>query len=892
MSGRHYLSALFNPKSLVLVGASKRNGSLGTVLLNQLNANQYAGEHFYVNPKYSNLNGKKCYKIVNDLPQVVDLAIVVSPPATWSKVLPQCARHGVKFAIILCDSGRYSRSQIEANKIQLRALASELNLRLLGPHSLGLIRPYLNLNASLMASSLKRGNLALVSQSGALCSAMLDWANSQDIGFSTVLATGGSADIDFAEALDFLAADPKTQAILVYTEGIDRARLFMSSLRAAARVKPVTVVKSGRHKVKRLTKFVSHTGNLVGSDAVYEAALRRAGVIRGNNLGDLFYVASVLARGQRLRQGELAIVSNGAGPGIMAADKAWDLSLGLARFSDKVADALRSLGYQLSNPMDLGVEAKAEDYRMVLEQVLQDPKVAAVLVLFAPQAQVDPADVAKVVVALAKTSKKPLVTCWMGDDTAKRGRAILHHADLPSFRLPENAVQALRYLADFRHNQRLLWQTPGPLNDTQPPQVKQAKQLVAAVLNDARELLTEVESKRLLSAFHIPVVTTRIAKSVDEAQNIAEQLGFPVVLKVYSKHLTHKSDVDGVHLEIRDVEQVASAFHNITAAAENHAPGKVEGVVVEPMVSLAHGRELLIGIVRDPVFGPVISFGFGGVAAELLAETSVGLPPLNYLLAEELISRTRAEKLLGAMRHVPEANRDAVIKVLLRVSEIACEIPAVKEMDINPLLVDETQAVVLDARIVVDRLAQDGPPYAHTAIHPYPAHLSYQQQFADGRDYIIRPIRPEDASLERRFVDSLSEEAKFFRFMHVFKHLTPEMLARFTLIDYEREMAFIALVGEGEAQEIIGVCRYATNQDLHSCEFGTVVGDAWQRRGLAKKIMQVLIDYATSRGLKFMEGDVLADNYGMLALCKALGFTMKKHRDDPALLRVVKALQV
>ncbi|MBX2857350.1 MAG: bifunctional acetate--CoA ligase family protein/GNAT family N-acetyltransferase [Cellvibrionaceae bacterium] len=891
MSDNHYLSGLFNPKSVAVVGASTRQNSLGAQILNQLFNDEYAGDCFYVNPKYSKLKGKTCYKSVLGLPQRVDLAIVVTPPSTWSKILTQCANHHIRFAIILSNSTQFNHRQIEAQKVHWQQFARAVNIRLLGPHSLGLIRPHLNFNASLMPSLLRRGKLALVSQSGALCSAMLDWAKGRDIGFSTVLATGGSADIDFAEALDFLAADPETQAILVYVEGIDRARLFMSSLRSAARIKPVTVVKSGRHKMLRNTQSVSHTGSLVGRDEVFDAALRRAGVIRGSNLGDLFYVASVLARGQRLKRGDFAIISNGAGPGIMAADKARDLALPLARFSEATIDGLRALGLQLSNPLDLEATANTERYRQVLHLLLQDTNVASVLVLLAPRSPIDPSAVSQAVVDLAATSRKPVVACWMGDNTVQRGRSIFYQAAVPSFRLPENAVQAIAYLADFRRNQQLLLQTPGPSSDTYTADLPAAKQLIKQVLKESRSLLTEVESKQLLAAFRIPVVSTRIAYSADEARKIAEDIGFPVVLKVYSKHLTHKSDVDGVRLDIRSPQQVVDVFDAIISAANAHAPGKVEGVVVEPMVSFAHGRELLIGIARDPVFGPVISFGFGGVAAELLAETSVGLPPLNPLLADELISRTRAEKLLGAMRKVPPANRNAVVNVLLRVSEIACELPAIKEMDINPLLVDENQAIVLDARIVVDQQWVDGPAYSHTAIHPYPSHVKYHERFADGRDYVIRPIRPEDADIERRFVDNLSEQAKYFRFMHVFKEITPEMLARFTLIDYEREMALVAVVGEAAQQEIIGVCRYITNHDLNSCDFGVVVGDQWQRRGLANKLMQVLIDYAMRRGLQRMEGDVLADNRGMLLLCSSLGFNIETNAEDPSLMKVIKTLQ-
>jgi acetyltransferase len=756
------------------------------------------------------------------------------------------------------------------------------------------MRPSIGLNATFNQGSAMPGNLALVSQSGALCTAILDWAGSNDVGFSSVVSMGISADVKFGDILDYLESDPKTDSILLYVEGVEQARSFMSALRAAARIKPVIVMKVGRHEAGSKAAM-SHTGALVGSDDAFDAGLKRAGVIRVETFGQLFATARTLASRYRKAYGSrLAIVTNGGGPGVMAADRAADLGIELAALSDTSMAELNGFlppTWSHGNPVDVIGDATAERYQQAVSVCLRDPNVDGVLVILTPQAMTNPTAAAEAIVALANQSTKPILTCWMGRDQVEAGRDLFVDARIPDFRTPEAAVEAFSYMAAYHRNQQLLVQAPGSLGHQEEPDSEGAHIIIESVLAERRQVLTEIESKALLGAFRIPIATTAIARSPNEALVIAESLGFPVAMKVHSPDISHKSDVGGVRLNLHNAQAIRSAYKEIIAEAQKHRPeARIEGVTVGRMSKTPNGRELMIGVIRDPVFGPVITLGAGGIAVEIMGDRAVALPPLNRYLARTLINGTRVSKLLGKFRRMPPVNMDALESVLLRVSEMVCELPWLQEMDINPLIVDEHGAIAVDARVVVDYYSPGPDRYAHMAIHPYPSHLVRHWQLPDGTDIIIRPIRPEDAKIEDDFVRNLSDQAKYFRFMQALHELTPTMLIRFTQIDYDREMAFVAVTHQDNKEVELGVARYAINPDGQTCEFAIVVADDWQHRGFGHKLMQSLMDSARARGLKTMVGEVLANNTNMLKLVQKLGFDLKVSAEDSNIVAVQRPL--
>lgn len=890
---QHYLKTLFEPQSVALFGASERAGSVGAVALRNLLDDGFRGGIYPINPKHDEVQGQRCYRSLDEVGHSVELAVVVAPAKAVPEIIDQCGRRGIRNAVIL--SAGFREVGQEGRKLEEQVLASarRYGLRFVGPNCLGIMRPTLGLNATFNKGGAYPGKLALVSQSGALCTAILDWAYSQEIGFSSVISLGISADIGFGEVLDYLLYDPQTESILLYIEGVEHARAFMSGLRAAARVKPVMVLKVGRHR-SGAQAVLSHTGALVGGDDVFNAAMRRAGVVRGARINDLFNVATVLESGQRASGERLAIVTNGGGPAAVASDHASDLGIPLAQLAPETVSALGAVlpaTWSRANPVDIIGDAGAERYEQAIELCQRDPGTDGLLVILAPQAMTDPLEVAKSVVKLSTQSRKPLLTCWMGGKQVSAGRELLAHADIPVFDTPESAVEGFSYLTNFYRNQKLLLQTPGPLGPDGRPDVDGARLIIESVLAEQRSVLTELESMALLAAFRIPTVRAGLARSPAEALLLAENIGFPVAMKVYATNVSHKSDVGGVRLGIVNAGGVQAAYREIVDGVKQQRPdANVIGVVVEAMYNDSNGRELLVGIHCDPVFGPAVSFGAGGTAVEVLRDRAVALPPLNQLLAEDLISRTRVSAMLGPFRQMPAAATRDVVQILLRVSEMACELPQIRNLDINPLIVNQTGAVAVDARVVVEHYPAGRGAYDHMAIHPYPSELYSRQQLPDGITLVIRPIRPEDAEIERDFVRKLSPESKYLRFMYNLSELTPEMLARFTQIDYDREMALIAVVAKDRVDVEIGVARYIINADGASCEFAIVVADEWRHRGIAGRLMDKLIECARNKGLAVMEGYVLQDNKEMINFCKLMDFTVERDVDDPHIMRVHKSL--
>lgn len=891
---RHYLTPLFEPESVAIIGASTRSGSIGAVLVDNMLAAQFRGALYAVNPRQTSIKGVPCFPSIDKVPQRVDLAVIATPPETVPHLIAQCGLAGVRSVVVI--TAGFSEVGPEGARLDRELLenARHHRVRVIGPNCLGVMRPGIGLNATFARGNALPGSLGLVSQSGALCTAMLDWATPNKIGFSSVVSLGGSRDIDFGEIIDFLVNDPKTEHILLYIEGVRNARRFLSSLRAAARLKPVILMKVGRHPVGSRAA-VSHTGALVGSDDVFDAAIRRAGAVRVTTIGQLVAAAQALSAHVRPRGDRLAIITNGGGPGVMAADRAADLGIPLAELSQQTIQSLQSAlpsNWSHGNPMDLIGDADAARYRAGIAACLGDDNVDGVLVMLTPQAMTEPTVVAESVVEAARGRSKPVLACWMGDASVIEGRRRLAEAGIPVFRTPEPAVEMFAHVSSFYRNQRALLQTPGPQALRAEPDIEAARMIIESVLTERRSVLNELESKALLSAFRLPVAKTVIVRSAHEAMLVAEEMGYPVALKIDSPDITHKTDAGGVLLNLHNGQAVLTGYQQIIDSVTRKQPqARIAGVAIQPMVVRRNGRELMVGVIRDPVFGPAIAFGAGGVAVEVHKDRAVALPPLNAYLVGEMIRGTRVSKLLGPFRRMPPVKMEALEEVLLRVSELVCELPWIEELDINPLIVNEEGAIVADARVVVGQHAPVRGRYGHMAIHPYPARLVSIWQPPEGELVTIRPIRPEDAEMEQDFVRRLSPESRRFRFMDTLRELTPAMLVRFTQIDYDREMAFVATIQRDGREVEVGVCRYITNPDGVTCEYAIVIADDWQRRGLGRRMMGQLIEVARRRGLEAMVGHVMNGNLGMLELCQQLGFVVSDTSDDPSVKRVTLVLR-
>ena len=894
----HFLDAVFSARNIAVIGASDRPRSLGATVFANLREGGFSGELFAVNPRHDEVQGGKSWPDITAVEAPIDLAIIATPAAVVPDVLHQCGEQGVKCAVVL--SAGFGELGGAGKKLEERMAeaAREHDLRVIGPNCLGIMRPSRGINATFSRSIAKPGNLALVSQSGAICTAILDWAEGQGIGFSAVASTGNAADVDFGDLLDFLALDPETRSILLYVEGVHNARRFMSGLRSAARMKPVIVIKSGRH-AEGSRAAMSHTGALVGADDVFDAALERAGVVRATSIFGLFSAARILSSGYRANGNRLAIITNAGGPAVMATDCAVDLGLSIAELAPGTIDQLHQFlpaHWSRSNPVDLIGDADPERYARALSACMEDASVDAALVMLTPQAMTDIEGSARSVTEQAAKTRKPLIACWMGDRQVRAAREHFTQHQLPHFTTPESAVEAFAYLAAYARNQRLLVQVPGPLTDRTPPDVKSARLIVQGALAEGRRSLGTLEAKAILSAFRIPVTNSVRAETPGEALVAAGTVGYPVAMKIDSPDITHKSDVHGVRLNISSPEHVRNAFlHMVEEAGRRKPEARIRGVTIERMHDSPYGRELMVGVIRDPVFGPVISFGSGGTRVEIMRDRSVALPPLNRVIIHSMIARTRVAALLGEFRNMPAVDIKALERVLLRVSEMVCELPEIVEMDINPLIVDERGLVAVDARFAVDYPESETMRYGHMAIHPYPADLVKRVQLPDGVNLTIRPIRPEDAEIEREFVRRLSPRSRYFRFMQAVSELSQSMLVRFTQIDYDREMALIAVVeaesGDAAVGELqVGVARYTVNPDQASCEFALTVADEWQGRGIGWQLMHELMEVARLRGLRRIQGEVLAENSTMLSLMERLDFSVRTHPEDAGLRCVSRRL--
>lgn len=890
--GQHYLKNLFSPKSIAVIGASDRADSVGMKVFKNLLQSGYKGKLYPVNPKHQSVQGETCYASLSDIKKPVDLAMIATPAKTLPALMETCGSVKTHMAVVLTSGFSEEGDAGKALEQSFLEKAKSHHIHILGPNCLGIMRPHVKMNATFDNSTALPGSIALVSQSGAIAAGIMDWAASRQIGFSTMISLGNAADIGFGEILDYLAVDPLTKSILLYIEGVRHTRHFMSALRAAARMKPVIAIKAGKNS-QGARAALSHTGALIGNDDVFDMALRRAGAVRVMTIEDLFAASEILSSPKKVNGNRLMIITNGGGAGVMAADRAHDLNIELPALNDSLKEKLNAVlpnQWSHQNPIDIIGDATPERYHQTID-LCQQEEVDGILTLLVPVSMSDPLQVAKQVIKDSKKTDKFLLTSWIGENQVKSSWDLFAQHHIPCFSTPEKAVEAFSYLANYYANQRFLMQVPASFSLRSQPDLTACRNIINAALADKRNVLSARETKNILKAFGIPVSEMMVARTAEEAVTVAKQIGFPVVMKIDSPDITHKSDVQGVRLGLTSEEEVKTAFSTMMKAVKTAQPeAKILGVTVEQQCQSANDRELLIGIMHDKVFGPVITFGAGGTYVEIMHDRSLALPPLNRFIAENMIARTRIAKTLNAFRGKPPVIMEDLINTLLSISEMICELPEIQEMDINPLLIDEKRQTVVDARMVIATAPASHMPYSHLAIHPYPSDLVTSFQIENGKTLTIRPIKPDDASLEQDFIQHLSPKSRYLRFMEQMHELSSVMLVRLTQIDYDVEMALVATETENHREKIIGIARYYMNSDMETAEFALVVTDEWQHKGVGTALMNALEAIAKVRGIKKMTGVVLAQNTTMLGLMKKLQFTIAG-AEDPTVKMVTKELE-
>ncbi len=890
----HKLRKLFEPESIAVVGASEREGSLGRAVWHRLRAHPFKGRAYPVNPKHKQVSGEPCFARMTDLPERVDLALIAAPIASCAAIIRDCGASGCNYALVLSHGFGASSSpeNLKATQ-QLAEVARESRVRLVGPNARGLLRPRISLDASAMTDvdvMPPPGSLAVLSQSGAWLSVLRDFAAGSSIGFSSLLSLGASLDLDFGELLDYFTFDAQTSDVLLYIEEVKNAPAFMSGVRQISRMKPVIVLKADRADLHRAPDG-THATVLAQHDRVFEAAIARAGAVRVQTAMQMVSAARLMSGGERGRsQQRVAAITNGRGPGLVAADAVHQQGLALAPLAETTRQALRAVlpSYtHVDNPLDLAGDATAERYSVAINAVLADDTVDVCLVLFSPQSIVSADAVAEEIIDAAKRYHKTVLAVFGGGASVMSARGKLDRARIPQFLSAENAVDAIGFLATFARNQSLLRQVPEQSFDGFVPHAEQAQAVFEHVWADGRTLLYAHEARQLLCAFGIAMASTGIARTPAEAVTLADSFGYPVVLKIVSPDIAHKTEVGGVQLDLRDARGVRRAAKLIFEEVASLAPNAhVIGLTVQPYIKQRGQRELYLGLANDPTFGTVIGFGAGGIAVERLDDVAFELPPINDVLINNLISRTRVSRLLDAYSNVPAINRDALTKMMLRFSTLACVCPEIAACDLNPVIAYEHGMVAVDARIVlrdrsnVAKLKKLGS-YGHLAVYPYPRELEELITLKDGRSLLVRPIQPEDATREREFISRLSPETLYFRFMMPVRELPPVMIERFTQIDYGRELALVGITEDGNSQKLVGVARITPTTIPERCEFAIVVEETMHGTGLARALMSRLFDAARVRGYREVEGTVLRENPRMLKFCESMGFTIGPNPDDP-----------
>jgi len=870
------LDKIFHPKSVAIIGASDKKESMGWAVMHNLVNSGYTGDIYPINPGHQTVFERPSRASVEDLDTSVDLAVIATRIDLAPLIIKQCSKSGVKGAVIVSAGGRERGSRGLELESAIKQEADHSKLRIIGPNCFGIICSESKFNASFARHMTLPGKIAFISQSGAICSSILDLSIKEQIGFSYFISLGSMLDVDFGDVIDYLGSDDQVSSILMYVENLSRFRNFMSAARAVSRVKPIIVLKAGRSR-SGAKAAASHTGIFTGEDAVYDAAFKRAGIVRVKTFEELFDCAELLAKQPRPRGPGLAIISNAGGPGVMAADALSDYGVDPVTLSTETIrqlDAILPPHWSHSNPIHMIGDATPKLYCKVVEICLGASEIKGLLMMLAPQGMTEPTKVAESLIGLLKRKPYPIFTSWMGGRDVEKGREIFRQAGIPAFDTPERAVRAFMDLYQYSINLEMLQEIPSKLPKKMEFDRDKAQTIIDKGIKQENPTLTEVESKNLFSAYGIPVNPTKVAGSVEDATRIAYEMGFPVAMKIHSRDILHKTDAKCIRLSLNNVVDVQNAFHTLLENAHSYNPNAcVEGVTIQPMLKHPE-HELILGSKRDRDFGPVILFGSGGIMAEILQDRALALPPLNRLLARRLMENTKVYRMLSGYRNHAPANLMLLEEILIRLAQLVTDFSEIEELDINPLFITNGNACAVDARVLLKPSHIQAP--LHLVISPYPNHLETHKVTSRGVEIFIRPIRPEDAPLFEALFDSLSAESVYFRFFSSMKKLPHSMLARFTQIDYDREVAFVAMSESDTDEKMLGVARIILLPDREQAEFSVLVGDKWHGMGIGAELLKSCLSGVKKLGVKKVWGLVLAENTQMLKLGRKLGFDVKR----------------
>ena len=890
------LGKIFAPRRVAVIGASDTPTGVGYTVLKNLVGSGFRGVVYPVNPKRESVQGIHAYKDIPSLPHAPDLAIICTPATTVPAIVRECGEAGTLGLVII--SAGFREIGEEGRELERQVLEEQAKfdgMRIVGPNCLGIIVPSISLNASFAAATPEKGHIGFISQSGALCTSVLDWALDEGIGFSHFVSVGNALDVTMGDLIDYFGSATETRSILLYIESIVEAREFMSAARAFARTKPIVAYKAGRF-AESAQAAASHTGAMAGVDAVYEAAFQRAGIVRIFEVDDMFDCAELLARQQPPKGDRLAIVTNAGGPGVMATDSLISLDGELAVLGEETIEELNAClpaFWSHGNPVDVLGDAPPDRYAKALEVVIKDDGVDAVLVILTPQAMTDPTATAQAIGEVAEKCNKPILATWMGGRMVNEGLQLLNDMSIPSYTAPEKAIRAFMHLVSYARNLEILHETPRDIPLSFTLDRKRLKGVLDTILTEGNDILSENVSKAFLEAYEIPVTKPHLARSADEAVAVAARWGYPVVMKIHSPQITHKTDVGGVILNLTSDEAVRKAYDEmVSRAAEKRPDADIIGVTVQEMVTIPNGFELILGTKQDPIFGSVIMVGMGGTAAEVFRDRALGLPPLNETLTRRMLKSLKSWPLLTGYRGKPPVNIDRLIEIIMRFSYLVADYPEIKELDVNPLVITPDDAIALDARAVIDRelVVNSVRPYAHLAIRPYPEEFVTQRKLGDGTPVTLRPIKPEDEPMWHDLLASCSTETIRFRFSYLFKRTTHEMASRYCYIDYDREIGIVAEVEEDGQRKLIGVGRIVADVNHEVAEYGVIVVDRWHGHGLGGLLTDYCLEVAAHWGVKSIVAETSRDNSRMLATFRNRGFELD-HRKEEEVVLARKELQ-
>jgi acetyltransferase len=891
--GIRKLNSIFRPKRIALIGVPANPDSVGGLTLRNLVGGGFRGVVYPVNPKYEAVLGIPCFPDVKSLPKVPDLAVITTPARIVPQIVEECGEAGITGVIIM--SAGFKETGDEGKKLeeQVKDIAGKYGIRIIGPNCLGVIVPHQKMNISFASGMPKKGHVAFISQSGALCTSVLDWAVSENIGFSYFVSIGNTMDVGFGDLIDFFGQDPNTKSIVLYVESITFAQQFMTAARAFARKKPIIVYKAGRFP-ESAKAATSHTGALASEDAIYDALFRRAGVARVYNIGNIFDFTDLIGRRHIPKGPNLAIVTNAGGPGVMATDSLIEKNGKLCKLSPKTIEKLNELlppYWSGNNPVDVLGDATPQRFAAATEIVIGDPGVDAVMVILTPQAMTKPTETAKAIIEIAEGSTKPIMATWLGGHSMAEGRALFNKSGIAAYETPEQAVRAFMTLVNYARNLDALFETPREIPVSFKYNRKELREKFVKEVFPKRKILSVHDAKDLLNAYGIASTKPQLAADEQEAVKLANEIGYPVVLKIQSPDIAHKTEAGGIALDVRNDEILIASYHGIMERVSNLAPGaRIEGITVQKMIDTSDSVEMILGIKKDAVFGTVMLVGMGGTEAELFMDRRLEFPPINERLANQMIESLKIYPLLKGYRGRTPKNTRKLIEVMIRLSYLAADYPEIEELEVNPIIVTSKDVTALDAHVVIDEysLKNPIPSYSHLLLRPYPERLMKKVTLGDGTEALLRPIKPEDEPLWLEMLGSCSKESIYSRFRYNFHFDSHEVATQFCYIDYARELAIVAEIEENGRKRLIGVGRLIADPDLETVEYAVLITDAWQGKDLGKILTQYCLQIAKDNKLKKIYAETTKDNKPMISVFKKLGF--KVHFDEDTNVSVWKDL--